>query len=116
MPREIPTTCPLCDQPAWYLQVDLRRKHFKCATCTEFVIWREVEARITARAESTRRSFSDAARATTDPDHIYVISGRLTESPPPIDLEGSCQLRIMALAEPPNTHIGWRSTAKSQDI
>jgi hypothetical protein len=92
------STCPLCDGPAQSADIGWTKRHFKCRLCTEFVLWLSVEARLARMARSERQNFSASAKATTDPNFIYVISGRLPESPPHIDIEGNAQLRSEAVA------------------
>ena len=90
--------CPLCAGPAEFIQINLHRKHFKCQSCTEFVLWRNVEGHLARMASSERQKFSASAKATTNPNYIYVISSRLPKSPPHIDIEGRVLLRSEALA------------------
>ena len=92
------STCPLCDGPTQSADVGWTRRHFKCQLCTEFVLWRSVEGPLARMVRSERQNLSAAAKATTNVNFIYVISGRLPESPPHIDIEGRPQLRSEALA------------------
>ena len=98
MSSPVTETCPLCAGPATFTQVDLRRKHFKCAVCTEFVLWRAAERRLLTKDRQTHQKLADACRKTTDPSYIYVITGRKDGSPPHVDIEGEAQLRSKALA------------------
>ena len=91
------TTCPLCDGPAQVEEIGLTKRHFICQACNEFVLWRSVEAHLASRAGSTKQKFASEARANTNPDTIYVISGRLPGSLPHIDIEGRSLPRSEAL-------------------
>ena len=90
--------CPLCTGPANFIHVDLRRKHFKCKLCTEFVLWRSAESRLRGSAKQTLQNLAAACRQTTNPEYIYVIKDPKDATQPHVDLQGEAQLRSMALA------------------
>lgn len=91
--------CPLCGAPAHFESLDFgRRKHFKCPSCTEFVIWHDAEQAIDKWALTTLQRCSEGARATTDPTHIFAITGWTPGQPPHIEMQVGPQLRSKALA------------------
>lgn len=89
--------CPLCFSQAELNQIDLSRMRFRCARCTEFVLWRSAETRLKNSAEQTLLALSVAAQSTTDPAYVYVIRGQNETALPHIDLQGQPILRSKAL-------------------
>ena len=92
------STCPLCDGPAQAADISPAKRHFQCRACNEFVLWRNIEKHLASRPGSTKQNFASEARANTNPDTIYVISGRMPGSPHHIDIEGRPLPRSEALA------------------
>lgn len=93
----IDSPCPLCQGQAQFSQIAFNRKHFKCPSCTEYVLWSLAEQSLHKRTPSHLQDLSNAARATTRPGFIYVISGP-TEDNPHLDIQASAQPRSTALA------------------
>jgi predicted RNA-binding Zn-ribbon protein involved in translation (DUF1610 family) len=91
-------SCPLCNMAAQFSQIDLQRKHFKCSSCGEYLLWREAEKWLNGRATTTLEHYAKYVRANQGPDVLYVISAPLPDSPPHIEIEGNARSRSEALA------------------
>ena len=98
MSNEFNSPCPLCQTPATFVQIDLRRKHFKCSSCTEYVLWRKAETLLAAKAWTTKERFAAKVREAIEPEFIHVISGPTPNSEPHVELQVRAQLRSEALA------------------
>jgi hypothetical protein len=96
----IPTNadCPLCAEQASFEQMDRSRKHFKCSSCFEFVILREAESALRTSANTAKDKLATEAKATTDPEHIYVIAANLPDSHPDVHLTGRVLRRSVVWA------------------
>ena len=97
MTTQVTTECPLCHSNASFSAIDTRRKHLRCPTCGEFVLWRAAEGRLQRSAAQTLEMFSREARSTTNKDYLYVIRGSSSDSPPHVDLQGEALPRAAAL-------------------
>jgi hypothetical protein len=75
----------------------MRRKHFRCSACGQFVLWAVAEARLRSSAQQTLQQLSQAVRDTTNEKYIYVIRGSSEDAPPQVDLQGEAILREEAL-------------------
>jgi predicted RNA-binding Zn-ribbon protein involved in translation (DUF1610 family) len=91
-----PAECPLCHSQAEFTVIDAKRKHFRCQSCGEFVLWRTAEARLKSSAQQTRGKFAAEVRKTTNAEYIYVIRGSSEDALPHVDLQGESQLRAKA--------------------
>src|SRR5574343_194593 len=97
MTAQVPIECPLCHSSASFNVVDMRRKHLRCQTCGEFVLWRAAERRLQSSAAQTLEMLSREARNTTDKNYLYVIRGPSSDSAPHVDLQGEALPREDAL-------------------
>lgn len=66
--------CPLCSGHAEFQFVDYKnRKHFRCLTCTEFVVSVRAEERLSNSIQQWRDQYSEMAKKSND-EKILVIT------------------------------------------